>query len=278
MTPAVVPVRGADGAVASRLAAAAAALARAPSLTISGRDAGGAEIAQVRYASVALHRDASFLVYLPPGYRPGSGHRYPVLYLLHGDDQDAHSFLTFGLSATLDRLIHAGAVRPLLAVIPEGGGRPNDWRNAGRMRYEDYVLETQRMADLLLPTVPDRAGRAIAGYSMGGYGAMNIALGHLDRFSVAESWLGFFNGLGGELRTDATRFSRLPLTAFVYGGASDPIVNASQNAPFAAALRGAGAKAGSAVYPGGHNFATLHTHLRSMVLLAARALSSGTDG
>ena len=44
---------------------------------------------------------------------------------------------------------------------------------------------------------PTRGARAIAGDSMGGYGAMNVALANPYRFGVVESWLGFFNGLDG---------------------------------------------------------------------------------
>ncbi len=51
---------------------------------------------------------------------------------------------------------------------------------------------------------------------MGGYGAMNIALGNPYRFGTVESWLGFFNGLGGEVHADrpdpqGARAARLPL-------------------------------------------------------------------
>ena len=44
---------------------------------------------------------------------------------------------------------------------------------------------------------------------MGGYGAMNVALSNPYRFGVVESWLGFFNGLEGNLRADRPVISRL---------------------------------------------------------------------
>ena len=78
---------------------------------------------------------------------------------------------------------------------------------------------------------------------MGGYGAMNIALSNPYRYSVAESWLGFFNGLQGELRGDRAIFSRLGLSALVYGAESDHIANPAEDLPFAAALRASGARA-----------------------------------
>ncbi len=253
--------------------ASAAAAAAGATLTLLRHDSDGASVAEVRYASAALRGPASFLLYLPPGYRADAAVRYPVLYLLHGDGQLAGSFLQFGLSRALDKIIDRGEARPLIAVMLGAAQRTYNWRDVAGMRYEDYVLEVQQLVDRILPTVADRSGRAIAGFSMGGYGAMNIALGHLDRFSVVESWLGFFNGLGGELSADAPRLSRLPLAAFLYGAASDPIADPHQNAPFAAALRGAGASASSDVYSGGHDFATLHAHLVHMLLFAAHSLA-----
>jgi enterochelin esterase-like enzyme len=252
--------------------AATQALPRATLVSIS-HDAAGSAIDATSYPSSALREQGSFLVYLPPSYASTTRH-YPVLYLLHGTAQRAGSFLDIGLQATLDRLIARGSIPPLIAVMIQGGAGTNNWRDQGYRRYESYVLEVQKLVDRILPTVADRSGRAIAGYSMGGYGAANIALGHPERFSVMESWLGFFNGLQGELRADRPVLARAGLHAFLYGGADDAIVDPSENAPFASALRAAGASARSAVYPGGHSFETLHAHLSDMLTFAGDALST----
>lgn len=244
-----------------------------PTLAPVSRDAAGSAIVGASYHSPALHGRGSFLVYLPPGYGSTNRH-YPVLYLLHGNGQRDSSFLGIGLQGTLDRLISRHFAPPLIAVMIQGGGGTNNWRDQGYRRYESYVLEVQELVDRMLPTVADRSGRAIAGYSMGGYGAANIALGHPERFAVMESWLGFFNGLQGELRADRPVLSRIGLQAFLYGGASDEIADPSENAPFASALRAAGASAHSAVYPGGHTFEMLHAHLSRMLAFAGAALST----
>jgi enterochelin esterase-like enzyme len=144
------------------------------------------------------------------------------------------------------------------------------------MHYESYVLEVQELVDRMLPTIAARGARAIAGDSMGGYGAMNVALGNPYRFGVVESWLGFFNGLGDELRADRPVISRLGLHAFLYGGESDRIADPSENRPFAARLRAAGAHAHGAVYPGGHTMETLQAHLAGMLLFAGRSLAPAT--
>ena len=196
-----------------------------------------------------------------------------MLYLLHGNEQPATAFLELGLQGQLDTLIARHEIPPLIAVMIQGGRGANNWRDHGTRRYESYVVEVQELIDRMLPTVASRGARAIAGDSMGGYGAMNVALGHPQRFSVVESWLGFFNGLSDELRAARPVIAREGLHAFVYGGASDSIADPSENAPFAAALRAAGASAHSAVYPGEHDMETLHAHLAHMLRYVGSALA-----
>jgi enterochelin esterase-like enzyme len=244
-----------------------------PTVAPVSRDAAGSSIDSTSYSSRALHGAGSFLVYLPPGYASTAAH-YPVIYLLHGDGQDDASFLRMGVQGALDRLIADHRIAPTIAVMIQGGPGANNWLNHGRSGYEAYVLEVQRLVDRMLPTIPERGARAIAGYSMGGYGAMHLALMHLDSFAVAESWLGFFDGMDGRVRDDRSTISRLGLRTFVYGGASDAIADPSENAPFAAALRAVGANAHSAVYPGEHDFETLEAHLESMLAFAGRGLST----
>jgi S-formylglutathione hydrolase FrmB len=261
-------------------AAAASALARSiavspqplPTVTLVSRDAAGSSIDSSSFPSTALHGAGSFLVYLPPGYASTTA-RYPVIYLLHGNEQTDESFLQIGLQDTLDRLIAQHAIPPTIAVMIQGGPGTNNWLNHSTADYETYVLEVQRLIDRMLPTNPTRGARAIAGYSMGGYGAMHLALTHPQTFSAVESWLGFFDGLDGRLRADRPTISRLGLRAYIYGAASDYIANPAENAPFAAALRAAGANAHSAVYPGEHDFETLAAHLERMLEFAGRKLS-----
>ncbi len=142
---------------------------------------------------------------------------------------------------------------------------------------KSYVLEVQELIDRMLPTVPTRDARAIAGDSMGGYGAMNAALANPYRFAVVESWLSFFNGLEGELHADRPIFKRLGLHAFIYGGEQDHIANPDEDLPFAAALRAAGAHAAGAVYPGEHSLETIEAHLDAHARVR-RACSAGPAG
>jgi enterochelin esterase-like enzyme len=242
-----------------------------PTLRAGSIDAAGSSVDSASFSSAALGGQGSFHVYLPPGFATSSA-RYPVLYLLHGNEQRATAFLTLGLQDELDRLIAAHQVPPLIAVMIQGGKGANNWRDHGARGYESYVIEVQQLIDRMLPTRAARSARAIAGDSMGGYGAMNVALGNPRRFSIVESWLGFFNGLDDELRAAAPVIAREGLHAYLYGGAADSIADPSENAPFAARLRKAGASAHSAVYVGGHTMETLAAHLHHMLLYVGRSL------
>jgi len=245
-----------------------------PDPVVLSTDAAGSKVASITFYSVALGRDDTYLVYLPPHYRAATARRYPVLYLLHGDQQPAASFLRLGLQPALDRLIGSHAIRPMIAVMLQGAGAPADWRNTASAGYYNYIVEAQSLTDRVLATIPSRSARAIAGYSMGGFGAMNVALTQLRRYSVVESWEGDFANLGGELNGDRRLLKELPLRAFVWGGAQDTVVPSSENAPWAAAMRAAGAEAQSAIYPGAHAFAPIERHLSAMLSFAGRALRS----
>lgn len=245
-----------------------------PALTVVSRASSGSEIAHVGFPSLSVDGQGGFLVYLPPHFSRSS--RYPVLYLLHGNEQRAVEFLREGdLQRELDTLTAAGEVPPMIAVMPEGGHGAIEWRNIGAGRWESYVLEVQELVDRMLPTIRDRDARAVAGDSMGAFGAMSVTLNNIYRFGAAESWLGFFNGLEGQLSLDRPAIHRLGLTAFVYGGTEDHIANPDEDRPFAAALRAAGAEAHSAIYPGEHNMQTVQAHIASQLRLIGQFFARG---
>src|SRR5262249_29313583 len=222
--------------------------------------------------SKSLAGKGSFIVYEPPGYA-SSTLRYPVIYLLHGRDGHANAFLEVGVQQSLDRLIGSDAIAPMIAVMIQDRGGPNNWRDVGMFRSETYVVEVQELIDRMLRTVPTRAGRAIAGSSMGGFGAMHVALANPYRFAVVESWLGFFDSLGGELRADRPVLKRLGLHALLYGAQADPVAVPQEDPTFAAKLRAAGAQAQGIIYPGGHSLEKVADHLDTGLLFAGRSLA-----
>lgn len=248
-------------------------LASLPALVELKEDAAGSAIDVAHFPSSDLNGQGAFLAYLPPGYA-SSTQRYPVLYLLHGRQGHASAFVEIGIQQTLDRLIARRAIPPLIAVMVQDRSTLNNWRDLGRHRSASYVVEVQELVDRMLPTIPTRAARAIAGNSMGGFGAMHVALANPTRFGTVESWLGFFNNLEGELRRDKPIIAREGLHAFLYGAEEDPVAEPNQDPVFAQRLREAGAEAHSAVYPGGHSLEKIGEHLEAMILFAGHRLAT----
>jgi putative tributyrin esterase len=136
--------------------------------------------------SAALGRQMKYRVLVPEGYE-SSLRRYPVLYLLHGLTGDYMDWTTRTNLAEYSRTV------PLIIVMPDG---ENSWyTNAadGNAKFEDYVA-TELPADVVQKyrTINSRHGRAIAGLSMGGFGALKLALKRPAQFSVAASFSGAF--------------------------------------------------------------------------------------
>jgi S-formylglutathione hydrolase FrmB len=172
--------------IALLLTAVAAAPARADDLKLTATRQLDDRLTDLTFTTPVLPGPVHVRVLLPRGYDPGSRQRYPVLYLLHGGNGSAPDWTTQGNAAP------ATANLPLIVVMPEAGkgGWYTDWQNAGtagRPRWETFHIGE------LLPWI-DRhyrtRGRAIAGLSMGGFGAMSYAARHPDLFAAAASFSG----------------------------------------------------------------------------------------
>lgn len=147
-----------------------------------------------RAPSPALGHPLAYSLYLPPGYGTGDRH-YPTLYLLHGMNGNHHEWLRRGhLRATLDRLIAAGAVAPMIVVMPDGGA--NSWYVdskglGGAGNYATAIgVDLVHWIDHTLRTKPERRYRGIGGLSMGGFGALRLAFAQPYRFCAAASFSG----------------------------------------------------------------------------------------
>jgi enterochelin esterase-like enzyme len=248
-------------------------LAPAPPLTVVHEDPSGSAIEHTGFPSSSLAAEGSFYVYLPPGYSTTApAHRYPVLYLLHGRQGHAVSFVEMGIQESLDGLIAHHLIAPMIVVMVQDVIALRNWRDTEARHSATYVVEVQELVDRMFSTLPARGGRAIAGSSMGGFGAMNVALANPLRFAVVESWLGFFDGLQEALHGDRRVISRLGLHAFLYGAAADPVAVPSEDPEFAAKLRELGAQAQGVIYPGGHSLEKIREHLDAGLVFAGRSL------
>ena len=127
-----------------------------------------------------------------------------MLYLLHGSPGQAHDCITAGkANQSADTLIALGKIPELIMVLPDGNGRPgatSEWANTydQRQLIESYVVnDVVRYIDSKYRTIPDAANRAIGGLSMGGFGAINIAVHHPDIFGSVISLGGYYYAEGG---------------------------------------------------------------------------------
>src|SRR4051795_5015676 len=153
----------------------------------------------VRYHSRVVSHGARYVVYLPPHYaqQAARGRRFPVLYLLHGFPGIDTVFTDVGRAHVVANvLLHRHRIRPMILVMPAGlqGILHGDteWADTGAGRWESFVLDVVRDVDHRFATIPDRAHRGIGGDSEGGYGPVNVALHHLDVFSVIQGWSAYF--------------------------------------------------------------------------------------
>ena len=127
-----------------------------------------------------------FNVYLPPQYEEADD-KFPVVYFLHGAGGTEKS------DAGLARLVHseilAGNLSPAIYVFPNGGQRSGyrDWPD-GFVHAETWLMdELIPYVDAQYRTIAEGDARGICGFSMGGGGALRLAIKYPDRFAVAAS-------------------------------------------------------------------------------------------
>jgi enterochelin esterase-like enzyme len=135
--------------------------------------------------------DRQFAVYVPPSYNQGRKH-YPVLYLLHGFSDTYKLWVedprAGNLPSIMDKLIHSGGMREMIVVMVDGGNKLGGsfyTNSVTTGNWEDYVTyELVRYVDAKYRTVARSSSRGIAGHSMGGYGAIKLAMKHPDVFGA----------------------------------------------------------------------------------------------
>jgi S-formylglutathione hydrolase FrmB len=242
-----------------------------PALEPVSQSRAGSRVSHTSFYSPSLHMDGSFFAYVPPACAAPPG-RCATLYVLHGRDGHPDAFLEMGIQRTLDRLITRRSIPPLIVIMPQDRPGLQSWKDLTYHHSATYVVEVQELVDRMFRTDPERSARAIVGSSMGGFGAMNVALANPLRFSVVESWLGFFDNLGDELHAARPVIERLGLHAFLYGAVEDSVAIPSENPEFAASLRAAGAQAEGVIYPGDHSLEKVRDHLAAGIEFAGRSL------
>ena len=149
------------------------------------------DISTAKVAPVAVNGPHRVRITLPNNYFQSGTTRFPVLYLLHGGAGGNSAQWTTG----------GGAVepitdnRPVITVMPDGGkvGWYTNWKNQaqGAQNWADFHLnQLIPWVDANLRTIASKSGRAIAGLSMGGFGAVRYAQDRPDLFAFVASFSG----------------------------------------------------------------------------------------
>ena len=144
-----------------------------------------ARIDSLLVSSPRMGRDIRIVAVVPE--QAISGKKCPVLYLLHGHTGNERSWLE--LKPELPQMADEAGI---LVVCPDG---ENSWYwdspTHSDSQFETFVAsELINFIDTHYPTIADRKGRAIAGLSMGGHGAMYLSTRHKSVFGAAGSMSG----------------------------------------------------------------------------------------
>ncbi|MFB7663539.1 alpha/beta hydrolase-fold protein [Kitasatospora sp. NPDC056138] len=142
-----------------------------------------------RFATDAIGWQPAVNVLLPDDYHT-SGRTYPVLYLFHGGgtDQDFITFDRLGIRAWT-------AGKPLIVVMPDGGHM--GWysnpvsSNTGPRNWETFhIAQLLPWIEANFRTYAEYDGRAVSGFSMGGFGALKYAAKYYGHFASVSAHSG----------------------------------------------------------------------------------------
>jgi S-formylglutathione hydrolase FrmB len=184
------------------------------------------------FASAAARATVSYHVFLPPAYAAEPQRRFPVLYWLHGSGPtrsvlDGIVLLTQRFQAAMN----AGRVPPFIVVFAHGM-EESLWVDStdGRVPMETVVAgELVTHIDATLRTRAERAGRAVEGFSMGGYGAARFGLKFSDRFGAASILAAgpMQRTLSAAIGPPEKSDERERVLARVFGGSQQAFIDAS---------------------------------------------------
>ena len=174
-------------------------------------------VSKVWYESPTAGLTRRLTVYTPAGYET-SGKEYPVLYLLHGIGGDENAWSELGRAAQiLDNLIAQGKAEPMLVVMTNGNisqeACPGETSEGFRVptmmlpktmegSFETAFPDVVKFMEKTYRVKKDKAHRAIAGLSMGGFHSLFISINHPDMFD----YVGLFSAAVDQQQTDPKGF------------------------------------------------------------------------
>lgn len=203
------------------------------------------QVREVLYFGKTSNTHRRSFVYTPPGYDADPTKRFPVLYLLHGYNENETGWSHQGCAGLImDNLIAEGKAKPFIIVMENGGiaTRPGvASRGNGRGMFDFSAFERALIEDVIpfvdanFRTIAGQPHCALAGLSMGGMQTRAIAPAHLDTFS----YIGVFSGgsIAPKEIADMDAFKQRVKLVFVSSGSRENSVSGKADV---AALKEAG--------------------------------------
>jgi S-formylglutathione hydrolase FrmB len=150
----------------------------------------GSRVEYKTYQSVLMNRELQYGLYLPPSYAKSPDRRYPVLYFLHGLNETAMRWSSRGeTDLMLDRMVAEGKIGEFIVVLPMSSPTSmyTNVRNGNEPWEDAIVKEFIPMIESTYRVNTSRTTRGISGISMGGYGALKIAMKYPEMFGSVSS-------------------------------------------------------------------------------------------
>ena len=147
----------------------------------------GSRVQYKSFYSDLLNRHLPYALYLPPSYEH-SDREYPVVFFLHGANENERRWSTRGLTdILLDRMVKEGAIGEFIVAIPFGANSFYTNSISGDLWEDMITKEFVPMIESTTRSEGSRGGRAVSGISMGGYGALKLAFKHPHLFSSVSA-------------------------------------------------------------------------------------------
>jgi S-formylglutathione hydrolase FrmB len=197
-------------------------------------------VAHHTYFSDSMKREIGYAVYVPPGYDFTHGpadtmykeERYPVIYWLHGKGGDESMGFDIRLFNFFHQAVIEGKIRPALVVCPNCGSYSMFCDSYDKTVMGETILikELIPLIDATYMTIAGRSGRAIEGFSMGGFGAIKTAFKFPEMFSSVVTYGASLHDL------DSVSSSRPEVFERMFGARDDYF---QQNSPYILAEKNA---------------------------------------
>jgi len=148
------------------------------------------------YHSQTLGLDVGYNIFLPPGYDADMSRRFPVVYWLHG--RNNNEYTNIAQASFAHEAILKGQLEPLIIIFGNGLGQAFYLDSVdGRYPAETLIIkELIPHIDGKYRTQASRTGRHIAGMSMGGFGCLRLAFKYPQLFASVVSYAGVFSPEG----------------------------------------------------------------------------------